>query len=91
MNITKRYDVVAVIGSFERDGEVKRVYRTVGTLAETDTGPVLWLDRCFSPAGLPRKNDEGSVLLSCYPQDREATNTSRKMRGASPDDDNEPF
>lgn len=91
MNIIKRYDVVAVIGSFERDGEVKRVYRTVGTLAETDTGPVLWLDRCFSPAGLPRKNDEGSVLLSCYPQDREASGTKQGKRAASTSDDNEPF
>lgn len=91
MNIIKRYDVVAVIGSFERGGETKRVYRTVGTLAETDTGPVLWLDRCFSPAGLPHKNDDGSVLLSCYPQDRETSNANRKMRGAFPNDDNEPF
>lgn len=70
----EKYDVVASIGTYEKDGQKKYVNRNVGTLLMTDKGPRIKLDAHFSAAGCIRAED-GGVWLSCFepkekPKDR---------------------
>lgn len=67
MNIRKRYRLVAVVGEYAVQDGTKKRYVRAGTLAETDTGPVVWIDSTFNPAGAQVRN--GSILLSAYPED----------------------
>lgn len=69
MNIIRSYDMTVVVGSYKKDGETKKVYRKIGRLVETDTGPVIWLDRAFNPAAIPSGVGDGSILVSCYPKE----------------------
>lgn len=73
MKIIRRWDMVVVTGSYtNRDtGAVKKIYRTIGTLAETETGPVIWLDRAFNPAAVASGKGDGSILVSCYAKDED--------------------
>lgn len=72
MNIIKRWDLSVVVGEYIRDGRTKKRYATVGSLCETDTGPVIFLNRHFNPAGVPSQDRHpGSILISCYEQDNE--------------------
>lgn len=68
MNIRKRYRVVANLGE-RGDGSGKKIYRRAGSLYETDTGPVIFLNATVNPAGAVVR--DGSILLSCYPEDEQ--------------------
>jgi len=85
MNITKRYNIVACIGLYT-DGSGKKVYRRVGTLCETDTGPVIFMDTTFTPAGC-HGNKGGSAILSCYAEDE----SGYPRRTTPGEDDDIPF
>lgn len=63
--MSKTYDVVATIGTYEKDGEKKYVTRNVGAIIETAKGPRLKLDSCFNPAGCQRSED-GGVWLALF-------------------------
>lgn len=80
MNITRRYRLVAIVGEYQVQGQPKKRYVRAGTLLETDTGPVVFLDSTFNPAGARSK--DGSVLLSAYPEDEDSS---------GPGGRNEPF
>lgn len=65
-------DIVATLGTYQKDGQTKYVSRTVGVLMETDKGFSIKLDATFNPAGCVRKED-GSVWLMCFDQKDKGT------------------
>ena len=69
--MSKKYDVVATTGTYEKNGEKKYISRNVGAIIQTQHGFRLKLDASFNPAGCPR-NDDGSVWLALFePKPRE--------------------
>ena len=66
-----KFDVVATVGSYEKDGQKKYLNRKVGAVIETQHGPRLKLDAHFNPAGCP-KGDDGGVWLALFePRDEQ--------------------
>ncbi|MFT0679520.1 hypothetical protein [Pseudomonas aeruginosa] len=58
-----KYDVVASVGQYEKDGQVKYLNRKVGVIVSTQKGYRLKLDACFNPAGCPQRSGLGLPLL----------------------------
>lgn len=58
-------NIVATIGTYQKDGQTKYINRTVGKLIETQHGPKIKLDATFNPAGCI-KDEEGGVWLSLF-------------------------
>ncbi|WP_334181064.1 hypothetical protein [Pseudomonas nitroreducens] len=50
-----KYDVVATVGQYEKDGQTKYLSRKVGVIVNTKNGFRLKLDACFNPAGCPQR------------------------------------
>lgn len=63
--MAKKYDVVAIIGKYEKDGQTKFVNRNVGAIIKTDKGFILALDATFNPAGCDKDNN-GRVWLALF-------------------------
>jgi hypothetical protein len=78
-----KYDVVATIGTYEKDGQTKYVTRTVGAVIETAKGPRLKLDASFNPAGCKR-NDDGSVWLALF-EPKAKDDQAAKPKAVNPD------
>ena len=71
----KAYDVCVAVGSYEKDGETKTEWLTVGVILKKDDGkPFMLLDRTFNPAGVPVNEDnQKTVLLNLFvPKKKEA-------------------
>jgi single-strand DNA-binding protein len=91
--MSKRYDVVATIGQYEKDGQTKYVTRNVGAVIQTSKGFRLKLDASFNPAGCPR-SDDGGVWLALFeprddqqqPQQQAPRQAQRSQQAAPPDD-----
>lgn len=69
--MSRKYDVVATIGTYQKDGETKYVTRNVGSVIETKHGLRLAMDASFNPAGC-QKSEDGKVWLALFepkPQD----------------------
>jgi len=76
--MSKKYDVVATLGTYEKNGEKKYVTRNVGAVISTQHGFRLKLDASFNPAGCVRTED-GSVWLALFePKEREAPQPQRQ-------------
>ncbi len=60
----KKYDIVATVGTYQKNGETKSKFKNVGAVMEKDGKQFILMDRIFNPAGLP--GDKESVLLSLY-------------------------
>lgn len=60
-------DIVATIGTYQKDGETKYVTRKVGALVDTKHGPRIKLDASFNPAGC-RRDEDGGVWLAIFEQ-----------------------
>lgn len=58
-------NIVATIGTYQKDGQTKYVNRTVGQMVETQYGPKIKLDASFNPAGCMRGED-GTVWLALF-------------------------
>lgn len=70
--IQVKYDVVATVGTYEKDGQKKYLTRNVGKVMQTKSGLRLKLDATFNPAGCPRDED-GSVWLALFePKEKES-------------------
>ena len=82
MSTAKKYDVVATIGKYEKDGQTKFVNRNVGAIIQTDKGFRLALDATFNPAGC-YKDDNGRVWLALF-ELREDQQPSQQLAPASP-------
>ena len=61
-----KYDVVATVGTYEKDGQKKYISRNVGQIIETKNGPKLLLDASFNPAGCLQKSEDGKVWLALF-------------------------
>lgn len=95
--MAKKYDIVATIGKYEKDGETKYINRNVGAVLETQHGLSIVLDASFNPAGCPITED-GKVWLKLFePRDdnqKAATQqrqTSQAQAEAGMLDDDIPF
>ena len=91
--MSKRYDVVATIGQYEKDGQTKYVTRNVGAVIQTSKGFRLKLDASFNPAGCPRSDDGGVWLALFEPRDdqqqgqpQQRQQPQRSQQAAPPDD-----
>ncbi len=62
----KKYDIVATVGTYKKNGEIKNKFKNVGVVMEKDGKPFILLDRTFNPAGLPNQDGRDNVLLSLY-------------------------
>lgn len=60
----KKYDIVATVGTYIKNGETKNRYKNVGVVMEKDGKPFILLEKIFNPAGLG--GDRDTVLLSLY-------------------------
>jgi len=60
----KKYDIVATVGTYQKNGETKSKFKNVGALMEKDGNQFILLDRIFNLAGMP--GDKESVLLSLF-------------------------
>lgn len=63
--MSRVYDVVATIGTYEKNGERKFLTRNVGQVIETKKGLRLKMDACFNPAGC-MKEEDGSIWLALF-------------------------
>ena len=59
-----KYDIVAKIGEYQKDGVTKNKTLKVGVVMEKDGKPFILLNRTFNPAALDTGKE--SVLLSLY-------------------------
>jgi len=91
--MSKRYDVVATIGQYEKDGQTKYVTRNVGAVIQTSKGFRLKLDASFNPAGCPRSDDGGVWLALFEPRDdqqqgqQQAPRQAQRSQQAAPPDE----
>lgn len=84
----KKYDIVATVGTYQKDGETKKEFRKVGVLMEKDGKPFILLERIFNPAGMPA-DGKRNVLLSLYEPKEE--NSHNNQQQEQPLDDHIPF
>lgn len=81
--MAKKYDVVATIGKYEKDGQTKYVNRNVGAILSTDKGYKLVIDASFNPAGCS-KDESGRVWLSLFePNNNQQTTQPQTQNQAS--------
>lgn len=88
-----KYDVVATVGTYEKDGQKKFISRKVGVVIQTDKGFRMKMDAFFNPAGC-QVQDDGSIWLAFFePQDKPQGNQqpqrSQQSQQAAPRDDYE--
>lgn len=88
-----KYDVVATVGQYEKDGQTKYLTRKVGVIVSTQKGFRLKMDATFNPAGCPRADDGGVWLALFEPKDdQQKTQQQAQKRQPDPvDDDPIPF
>ncbi|WP_225001947.1 hypothetical protein [Pseudomonas aeruginosa] len=92
--MSAKYDVVATVGQYEKDGQVKYLNRKVGVIVSTQKGYRLKLDACFNPAGCPQRSDDGAVWLALFePKEKEQQQQSAPRQAQANDrfDDDIPF
>lgn len=83
------YDVVATVGTYEKDGQKKYISQNVGRIIQTQKGPRLKLAAWFNPAGCERDAD-GSVWLALFePKKKSAEVVDRHIQERQ--DDSIPF
>ena len=70
----KKYDIVATVGTYTKNGEIKKKYKNVGVVMVKEGDPFILLDKTFNPAGMP--GDKDTVLLSLFtPKEDNAAHT----------------
>ena len=84
-----KYNVVARVGEYEKNGETKARWQNVGVVMETDKGPILLLEPWFNPAGVPRDGDK--VLLSLFPPNERDQGSRPAGKAQEGPDDDVPF
>lgn len=73
---TKKYDIVAKVGTYMKNGEEKNKYQNVGAVLEGQNGPFIVMNRTFNPAGVPCDPGKESVILSLFGQRLEGNGPS---------------
>lgn len=96
-----KYDVVATVGKYEKNGETKYISRKVGAVIQTDKGFRMKMDAFFNPAGC-KVDEDGSIWLALFeprddqqqgqPQQQRQGQTQRSQQAAPPAyEDDVPF
>lgn len=90
-----KYDVVATVGKYEKNGETKYISRKVGAVIQTDKGFRMKMDAFFNPAGC-KVDEDGSIWLALFeprddqqqgqPQQQRQGQPQRSQQAAPPDD-----
>ncbi|HHX0886511.1 TPA: hypothetical protein ACU6E5_004296 [Pseudomonas aeruginosa] len=82
--MSAKYDVVATVGQYEKDGQVKYLNRKVGVIVSTQKGYRLKLDACFNPAGCPQRSDDGAGWLALFePKEKEQQQSAPRQAQAN--------
>ena len=88
-----KYDVVATVGKYEKNGETKYISRKVGAVIKTDKGFRMKMDAFFNPAGC-KVDEDGSIWLALFePRDdqqqgqQQAPRQAQRSQQAAPPDD----
>ncbi|MGU1462896.1 hypothetical protein ACSEVU_25990 [Pseudomonas aeruginosa] len=82
--MSQKYDVVATVGQYEKDGQVKYLSRKVGVIVSTQKGYRLKLDACFNPAGCQQRSDDGGVWLALFePKEKEQQQRQQQSQQAA--------
>jgi len=92
----KKYDVSAKVGSYQKDGETKTIWKTIGQVRDDGNGEYLLIDKTFNPAGLPCDPNKDQVSLSLFTprNDKVATQSVTQTNTPTPlpdVDENIPF
>ncbi len=62
----KIYDIVAKVGTYEKNRETKGRYENVGVVMDGDNGKFIIMKRTFNPAGVPNEQNRDTVILSLF-------------------------
>lgn len=85
--MSRKFDVVATVGKYEKEGQTKYISRNVGVIIETKHGLRLKLAASFNPAGCERDAD-GHVWLALFePRPREGSQQGQQQDNGFKDDD----
>lgn len=73
MSTKVKYNITTVVGSYEKNGETKKRYKTVGQVMEKDDNSrFILLDPTFNLAGVPRQEGRDMIICSLMePKERE--------------------
>jgi hypothetical protein len=63
---SKKYDLCVKTGEYEKDGQTKGRYESVGAVFTDDKGPFILLKRTFNPAGITPKEGSDSIKVYCF-------------------------
>lgn len=83
-------DIVATVGTYEKEGQTKYITRNVGRLVETSKGLRVKLDATFNPAGC-KSDADGSIWLAVFDQKNDTAKPVRPATNDAPFDDEIPF
>ncbi len=84
----KLKDLAVSTGSYTKDGQEKKRWRTVGALMDDDKGgQFIFIDRAFNPAGVPFKDGNESILVSMFDPKGQAESTQAPVQQAEPTED----
>jgi len=81
-------DLVVTTGTYMKNGEEKKRWRTVGAMMEDDKGGnFIFLDRSFNTAGVPYKDGSESIIVSLFDPKGAADTQTQAPAQADPIDD----
>lgn len=68
--MSKVYDLAVVVGAYDKGGETKKRYESVGVVMQGEKGMYILLNKTFNPAGVA---SEGSkIVISMFePKDKD--------------------
>lgn len=78
----KRYDLVATVGTYVKDGQTKYLTKNVGEVIETKNGLSIKMDATFNPAGC-KITEDGKIWLKLF-EPKEHVNKMQQSLGAAP-------
>jgi hypothetical protein len=64
--VGKRYDLAVKVGEYQKDGQTKGRYQSIGAVIDGEKGPYILLDRYFNPAGIPNPDNRSNVIVSMF-------------------------
>lgn len=66
--MAKTHDLKVKVGEYQKDGQTKSKYQSVGLIIEGQNGPYILLNRTFNPAGAPGEGE--SIAISMFPVEK---------------------
>lgn len=84
----KLKDLAVSTGSYTKDGQEKKRWRTIGALMDDGKGgQFIFIDRAFNPAGVPAKEGSESILVSMFDPKGQAESAPAQAAQAAPVED----